>query len=160
MRSPSCAPPAGPPATAAAGADGDVRLPSERACLPLPPGRRGLGPPRGGSARRVAVAVILPRGARDGNALGLGPGAYVAPLQRGGDHGREAVRRAGEDGRAEGGDVRGELVVVARRALVGEGEQDDEAHAGVEEAGGAAEHEVRVAALVEVGEEDEDGPAR
>ena len=54
----------------------------------------------------------------------------------------------------------GERVVVAGRAVVGEREQDDQPHAGAQQARGAAQHRVRVAALVEVGDQDQDGLRR
>ena len=82
----------------------------------LPDGQRGR--PRAGRRPPAADAdgqdpPLLPAlGDRD--ALVRRPGADVAALERGGEHVREAVGRAGEDGRAERGDLRRELVVVAR----------------------------------------------
>ncbi len=70
---------------------------------------------------------------------------------------RELVRRAGEDGRAERGERGGVRAVVERGAVVGEREQDDHAHAGADERRGPAQHRLGIAALVEVGDEDENG---
>ena len=51
-------------------------------------------------------------------------------------------------------------VVVGGRAVVGEREQDDQAHAGPDQARGAAQHRLGVAALVEVGDQDQHGLGR
>ena len=74
----------------------------ERSGLPLPPAAARLGP----AGRRFGANGRRLRSLRDRDALVGGPGADVAALERGGEHVREAVGRAGEDRRAERGDLR------------------------------------------------------
>src|SRR4051795_7934135 len=104
--------------------------PVEKARSPLPRSKAArLGPAaRWGLAFTAAVGGSL----RDRDVVLGGPGAHVAALERGGEHVRELVRRAGEDRRAERGQRRRVLVVVGGRAVVGECEEDDQAHAGPE----------------------------
>src|SRR4051794_31789208 len=90
--------------------------PVEKARSPLPRSKAArLGPAaRWGSAFTAAVGRSL----RDRDVVLGGPGAHVAAFERGGEHLRELIGRAREDGRAERGEGRGVLVVVRGRAVV------------------------------------------
>ncbi len=79
----------------------------------------------------------------------------VLPTEGGRHEVGKLVGRAGKDRHAHGGEFRGVIVIVARRARVGEREEADEIYPGCDQAGCAAQHPGRVAAFVEVGDHHE-----
>src|SRR5574338_533647 len=76
----------------------------------------------------------------------------ILPLHDPLDDADQELRRAAETVRAEGGDLRGEVVVVARLAAVGEREQYEHLHLRLAQLAHAGDQLGGVAALVEVGD--------
>src|SRR5690349_8162192 len=86
-------------------------------------------------------------------AVGRRPGLEVAAFDGRRHHVGEEVRGAGEGGHAEGGEGGGVVVVVGRGALVGQGQQGVDGHAGGDQRRRQPQQLVGVAALEQVGDE-------
>src|SRR4051794_6486091 len=122
-------------------AAGEALIPTGQSSAPAAP----RATRHGGVSTPARYAVLsgagaASRAARSHDPLSRGPQADVPSLDGRRDQRRELLGRAREDRAAERRERGGIAVVVARRPVVGEGEQDDQAHAAADDRGRALEH--------------------